>query len=393
MSDLPAIDPAGHLIHLGPQKTGTTAIQVALFGVRDQLPEYGAYYPGGSYRRRRAGWALGLPGAPRGMKRDLRYWRSLVQEVQAAEGLRVCISDENYARANRETAQKIVTDLAGPTTQIVAVAKRFDKLLPSQWQERVKSGQQRDFEQWLRVILDGEPAEFDYEYWNFWQGHDFAKLVERWTEFVPAEKFTLIIADDSDRNQLYRVFEQLLALPTGLLRSDASKSNESVRWSELEFLRGLRQMYLDSGGPIEELSRLRNAVVNSLRASTTAPLGPKSPPFPDWAVERLQELGAQRAEQAANLPVRVVGDAASLARVELEPDPGITADQLVIPVDRVVSIAQGILKAQGAFEPLPQAAEAAPASAAPAPEPSTPLADASTRQLAGALLRRITGRS
>lgn len=327
------------------------------------------------------------------MKRDLRYWRSLVQEVQAAEGLRVCISDENYARANRETAQKIVTDLAGPTTQIVAVAKRFDKLLPSQWQERVKSGQQRDFEQWLRVILDGEPAEFDYEYWNFWQGHDFAKLVERWTEFVPPEKFTLIIADDSDRNQLYRVFEQLLALPTGLLRSDASKSNESVRWSELEFLRGLRRMYLDNGGPIEELSRLRNAVVNSLRSSTTAPLGPKSPPFPDWAVERLQELGAQRAEQAANLPVRVVGDAASLARVELEPDPGITADQLVIPVDRVVSIAQGILKAQGAFEPLPQAPEAAPASAAPTPEPTTPLADASTRQLAGALLRRITGRS
>lgn len=392
VSDLSAISPSGHLIHVGPQKTGTTAIQVALFGVRDQLGDYGVYYPGGSYRRRRAGWALGLPGAHSGVKVGERDWNALVREVHEAGDVRVCISDENYARADSAVAERIVRDLGGPTTHIVAVAKRFDRLLTSAWQERVKAGQWRTFDQWLRVILGEEPEDFQYEYWNFWQGHDFAKLVERWTQFVPPENFTLVIADDGDRSQLYRVFEQLLALPTGLLRSDGSVSNESLHWSELEFLRELRTMYVESGGAPRNLRSLRRSVISSLRANSSPPLGPKSPPFSDWAVQRLHELGAERAQQAANLPVKVVGDPASLALVELAPDPGVTADELAIPIARAVSIAEGILRSNATLSPEAGAEpDAADAAESPAQAP-TSLEDASARQLAGALVRRLRRR-
>lgn len=38
--------PAGtRLLHIGPHKTGTTAIQGALFAAKDMLPEHGVEFP------------------------------------------------------------------------------------------------------------------------------------------------------------------------------------------------------------------------------------------------------------------------------------------------------------------------------------------------------------
>ncbi|MEI2811743.1 MAG: hypothetical protein V9F00_16555 [Nocardioides sp.] len=387
MRDLSPIDPAGHLIHIGPQKTGSTAIQVALSNVRDQLPGHGAYYPRGNYRRRRAGWALGLPGAPSGTTYGISYWNQLVREVRRAGDLRVCISDENYGKASNQIVERIVRDLAGPTTHVVAVAKRFDRLLPSQWQERIKSGQVLDFDAWLRVVLGDEPD--SYEYRNFWQGHDFGQLVARWTQFVPPENFTLIIAEEGNRTQLYRVFETLLGLPEGILKSDPTQSNESLWWSDLELLRLIRAMYGEHGGAHGGLAPLRKSVVESWRACDTPALGPKTPPFPNWALERIRELGAERAEQARQLPVRVVGDPGWLAEVDPAPDSGVGADELVVPLDRAVSMVHGILRAQGVFD-SPGPGDEEPATDEPGPH--SPLDEIGTRELAGTLLRRLTGR-
>lgn len=38
--------PAGtRLLHIGPHKTGTTAVQGALFAAKERLPEYGVAFP------------------------------------------------------------------------------------------------------------------------------------------------------------------------------------------------------------------------------------------------------------------------------------------------------------------------------------------------------------
>ncbi|MEZ5191704.1 MAG: hypothetical protein R2734_03745 [Nocardioides sp.] len=62
----PLLLPVGsRLVHIGPHKTGSTAIQSALHDVRDRLAEYDVHYAGS--RRRPAGpggrlaWAGGRP--------------------------------------------------------------------------------------------------------------------------------------------------------------------------------------------------------------------------------------------------------------------------------------------------------------------------------------------
>ena len=78
VSDSPAVTPIPEgsvLLHIGPQKTGSTAIQESLHNAREQLAELGVYYPGPYRRPIEAGWAvLGhrRPArSPRAAHRDL----------------------------------------------------------------------------------------------------------------------------------------------------------------------------------------------------------------------------------------------------------------------------------------------------------------------------------
>jgi hypothetical protein len=339
--------PAGaRLVHIGPQKTGTTSIQVSMAGARDTMAAHGAYYPKGPYRRRKAGWALGLPGAPAGIDFPMRHWEDLVSEVAAAGDRRVCVSDENFARAETPVVERIVRELGGPDVHVVAVARRLDRFLPSQWQERVKSGHTGDFETWLRRILGDDEA--DRERWNVWQGHDIAGVVERWLQFVEPDHFTLVVADESDRLQLSRVFESMLGLPDGTLRPDPQRSNESLSWSELEVLRALRRMYDDNGWPTEDFGAKLKPVVTSLRARPERPTGPRTPPLPAWALERVRALSEERADVAAKLPVRVIGDPESLRAMDPPPADEVRAEDLSLPVGLVVGAIEGMLRAEHA---------------------------------------------
>ena len=66
------------------------------------------------------------------------------------------MSDENYARAERSVAERIVRDHGGADVHVITSARRLDRLLPSYWQERVKMGHNGSWETWLQAILGDE---------------------------------------------------------------------------------------------------------------------------------------------------------------------------------------------------------------------------------------------
>ena len=328
------------LIHIGPQKTGSTAIQVAMFEARDAMGEHGAYYPGRSPRRRKAGWELGLPdGKPIGSR--LTRWNQLVREVRDAGDVRVCVSNEDFARAAPPQVQRIVTDLGGEDTHVVAVARRLDKYLPSQWQEQVKAGVTRSFDSWLRVVL-GEDGNEHRARRNVWMGHDVEALVRRWLAAVPADRFTLIVADEGDHSLLPRTFESLLGLPIGLLRANPQRSNRGLSWAETELVRSLRKSLRGSAWPREEFQRL---VVDKLKELEAPAIGPRSAWIPDWAHERVRELSAARADAIEDLPIRVVGDPQQL-RVAPRAEGGQPPDtsELSLPVDTAARLIEDVVR-------------------------------------------------
>ena len=100
-----AADPLGagtRLVHIGPHKTGTTAIQGALHLARERLAAQGVVYPG---RGRQPLWPIlavtGQPALLGEPRPEISYWENLVRDVRAAGDQRVAVSSEFFPRLSR----------------------------------------------------------------------------------------------------------------------------------------------------------------------------------------------------------------------------------------------------------------------------------------------------
>lgn len=294
------------LLHVGPYKTGSTAIQAALHQARDEMRGYGVVYPGSGTRDRRAGWAL-LQGVPRGRRSPrMDDWNALVRQVQASRDQRVCVSNEDFGHAAPRFAARIVTELGADRVHVVAVARRFDKLLPSQWQQRIKSHRTYSYEEFLSLVLDDPTARHQVCRF-FWGSHDVEAMVGRWAPLV-GDRLTLILTDDSDRGQLPGTFEQMLGLPPGLLKP-GPRSNPSLTMNQVELLRRVNQAFVDNAWSDVAYHRLiQSGLQRTIHAASAGEHNQPIPPLPGWAAERVAELSAKRVETIKSLGVRLVGD-------------------------------------------------------------------------------------
>ena len=327
------VPPGTRLLHIGPHKTGSTAIQVSLHARREELLAHGVLYAGQGRRDRQAGWAVGLAGLPVGRERPpMRLWRQLVQQVeQAGPEVRVVVSNEDFARADDELTRTIVRDLGGGAPHVVAVARRLDRFLPSQWQERIKAGEVTAYADWLGIVLGSDPRPWDYR--NVWNSHDVAALVERWSSAVGHENVTVLISDDSDRRLLPDAFERLLGLPEGFLELYPDQSNRSLSYEEVEFLRAVNLACAERGWDRASLRPILKAgAVAELARRPPLANGTRSPGLPAWALDRVRELSRSRADSLRSSGVRVVGDPAALVVPDQPPAPDVL-ERPSIPVD------------------------------------------------------------
>lgn len=319
MTEIAAIGSTDRLLHIGPHKTGSTAIQVAMFTSRDRLAEHGVYYPGRKSRRGGASVQMFRAVAAGGGATPL--WDALVREVtRAGEGRRVCVSDERFGKATPDQAARIVGDLGGGRAHVLAVARAYDRYLPSQWQERVKAGVTDSYEDWLRIVLD--PGRSHSERRNVWHAHDTGALIERWTALVDPARFTLVVAEEGDRTQLPRVFEDLLALPRGVIELDPAQSNEGLSLAQVEALRAVNARLKAEEPPLDTyLWMVRQSRQLVRRAVPRS--GPGRPLTPRWAREVVAARSAERVELLRHTDVHVVGDPERLLGLPVdEPIPG-----------------------------------------------------------------------
>lgn len=369
------------LIHIGPQKTGSTAIQAAMHAKREELAELGVVYPGPRMRPLRAGAEIGFP-MPRGKPQGPPgAWQRLVDLVAAAGDSRVCVSHEAFGRATPEQVQRIVTGLGGERPHVLAVVRGYDSYLPSQWQQRVKAGVRATYEEWLRIVLGDDSTEREWR--QVWVPHDTVGLVRRWSERVDPADITLLIGDESDRSLLPDVFERLLALPKGFLTVEQSTANRSLSYPETELLRGLYANFAAAGRTDREHFRLiHRGVIAALVAAPYPDGEPRVPALPDWAYERVAELSEQRLAALGNLGVRILGDPTKL---RLPPRDSSAASGSATREVNAVSLTTALRAldgmAHGALEQLPDTPPATPA-------PTPPVASASTPATRGSWLSR-----
>ncbi|MEU9453781.1 hypothetical protein [Streptomyces sp. NPDC048277] len=352
--------PAGtRLLHIGPHKTGTTAIQGALFAAKDQLPEHGVEFPATTRHPMEA--ALAACARPAMMGDTVptdKHWTRLLQQVEATGTRTSVISSEFFADApDDETIARIVDQLGGERVHILVTLRPIAKIMPSQWQQYVQNGLRMGYENWLEHMLRKAPYEQPNP--SFWRRHRHDRLVERWIRAVGPDRVTVVVVDDRDRDGLMRTFEALLGLPENLLRPVPDTANRSLTLAETEMLRKLNVEFRGNGLPDELYSKLvRNGAVMHMKNACSPTAEDVKISTPAWAVEAAGRIGAEMVERIAAMGVRVIGDPALLSALPAIPaQPGPPAAEARIAPEVAAQALYGALAAAAAA-PVRHTAEA-----------------------------------
>ena len=338
------------LLHIGPHKTGTSAIQGALFLARERLAAQGVVYPG---QGRTILWPiLAVTGQPPLLGEPtpkISYWEDLTGQIAATGDQRVVLSSEFFCQADDATARRVVTDLGGDHVHVVVTLRSLTRILPSQWQQYVQNGFHFRYHEWLEGILSDPPLTPTPA---FWLRHRHDELVARWAAVTGPENLTVIAVDESDRLMLLRVFETMLGLPEGFLVPEESAANRSLAAAEAELVRRLSQEFSRREWPQRNYSRfMRNGLIEQLKTGRQP--GPDEPRIatPAWALARAGQISAEMAANIDALGVNIVGDLSSLGKLPGEaagPDARDAFATPMLPVEAAVGATLGAFIAGGA---------------------------------------------
>lgn len=284
--------PDAILLHIGVHKTGTTAIQSALARSPEALAKAGILYPapdshfdvGMSALGRHAGWDR------RGEPRERARWIEIAQRARHHDG-RVLVSSEVLCEADDDMAAQLVGELGADRTQVLVTLRPLEALLPSTWQQYLKSGFSLPYRRWLRRVLKSKGTKTTR---SFWRRNDHGRLVERWGALVGAHNVAVLVVDPLDRDGLYRDFECMLRLPKGSLTpgEDVAR-NRSLSAAEAEALRRFNKRMRDEM-PYAAYHRLiRRGAALTLVESRRPDLREAPIVTPAWAIQRAREYGAE----------------------------------------------------------------------------------------------------
>lgn len=383
------------LLHIGPYKTGSSALQASLHRAREELGAHGVRYAGDAIRAMRPGWGV-IGQTPRGRRPATEAeWLELVEETRSAPEPRVCISTEDFARVGPELVRRIVGDLGADRLHVLCVVRRLDRLMPSQWQQRAQSFKSTTYDDYLAVVLDESARHPDHQ--AFWASHDVAATVGRWADEVGPEHVTLVVADEADRDLLPRTVERMLGLPDGLLAPEPGR-NASLSLNAIEVLRRVNLTFAERGWPDEVYHHLiRTGMLRELKRAGRSGDELAIPAVPSRHVARLRELSNARAAAVRSLAargVRVVGDPAGLRTVENVAGEDVAPTVETVSMDAVVAAVAGTVAGMMSLEELDEKRHRRRLARARRREQAggSSLGDLTSRQLARALARRAARR-
>ena len=373
-ADAPRLPERAVLLHVGPHKTGTTALQFAFHLARPALAEQGVRYAGSRRHSNEAAQAVRGVAPKPSHRHGLQQWRSLVDEARSAADDRVVISSEWLSEATPASIRTIVDDLGPDRVHVVATLRPFASILPSQWQQYVQGGITLGYEEWLEAVLLHPEQRVTS---SFWQRHRHDQLIARWTEIVGRDRVIAVVADERDPRFVLAAFETLLGLSEHTLALHEDRSNRSLTLPEIEVVRRINAVLGEAGvdSPLRQGLVLFGAAA-AIRERVPLPGEPRIE-TPTWAVDEARRIGAEIADAIAASGVRVIGDLARLAAAP-ERRPGATEPAPEAWPDIAAHAVRGVLGRSGV---LPES-DLTDASA-------KPLAKVTTRRLIGILARRI----
>lgn len=330
------------LVHIGPHKTGTTAVQRALWSARGRLREQGVGHAGRSSNPSVGVRAITGQPSPYSVDQapSKRHWRELVGDITRVREPRAVVSSELFAWADGDAIRRIADDLDPNRIHIVVTLRSLVRIMPSMWQQNTQLGTVTPFGDWVRRVLDDPTRPF----WTL-ERHD--QLIERWAAVVGLERVTAVVVDDDDHGAVMRGFEALLGLRSGTLVPERDLMNRSLTLAETEAVRAFNVAFQARQLPRDLHARTMRFGAAQLLKRREPPKGEPPIVLPGWAYPEVLGIQREIVDNIRASGVAVIGDLDRLL-ASSEPPAAEPASLAGIPAEVVGSLTMALLDATGA---------------------------------------------
>lgn len=219
-------------LHVGSPKTGTTYLQGLLWASRPALSRQGVDLPltlGDHFRL-----SLVLREAIDPVTDDVDPDEVLDSFARAIgdTDLDVLISHELLASATPAGVRRLLDLLVGLEVHIVLTTRDWQRQLPAEWQQSVKTRQVWGFEEFLSTVRD-DPRH------RSWVRQDFAGVASLWGGHLPPEQVHIVTVPPpgSSPELLRDRFSEVLGVDATALGPDPGRTNPSLTLEGTEVLR------------------------------------------------------------------------------------------------------------------------------------------------------------
>lgn len=228
------------LLHVGTPKTGTSALQHALFAHRGDLAERGVLYPADRFDAHFLA-ALDLMQLPWGGLEEeaTGAWDRLAAQVRDWPGTAI-VSHEILGRASRQQVTRALASLGPTRVDLVLSARDLARQVPAEWQENLKHRRTLSYDAFLTALRD--PARTaEIAQW-FWSVQELPDILARWAGALPADQVHVITVPPAGAPEdvLAARFAGAFALDPALL-SGRDRTNPSLGVAESALLRALNE--------------------------------------------------------------------------------------------------------------------------------------------------------
>lgn len=224
-------------LHIGLQKTGTSYLQAIFWAAQDQLRTQGLDLVPGTKRdtfhlmldvRGRYDRELDPVEAATAVDR-------LPAQLAAAPGPAALISEESLASCSVAQARRLVDACADREVHVVVTVRDLARVLPSMWQQQLRSGGDVGWDDYLDNIVrrQGPAAK------RFWNNQGLVKVLQRWSSVVPPEHIHLVTVPPSGAppTLLLERYCEVLGVDPTPLAEHTPRGNPSLGRVEAELLR------------------------------------------------------------------------------------------------------------------------------------------------------------
>jgi hypothetical protein len=220
------------IIYAGFHKSGTSAIQAAFRKQAPALQAAGIYYPSGFGKH--AQHILAKISAANTQEKRFRAIKRLTKRHET-----VLLASEFFSEQNAQDISALKSALGpGVNVEVVFSYRRIEEIVPSQYQQFIRTGYGEDLATFSKAILERDQSHHEAKL--FWRRHAVSRILADWANAFGAKNVHLVNVDRLNPEYLASWFETYLGLEPGTLDQIAeSRMNRSLDLEEITFVKTL----------------------------------------------------------------------------------------------------------------------------------------------------------